>query len=59
LTDRLRDVEQLMNAYEAVGGPARGRRYVTRFRRYVEGFAKRFDTKLRTQIRSITGANPW
>jgi len=48
-----------MNAHEAVGGPARGRRYVTRFRRYVEGFAKRFDTKLRTQIRSITGANPW
>jgi hypothetical protein len=32
---------------------------VTRFRRYVEGFAKRFDTKLRTQIRSISGTNPW
>ncbi len=165
LTDRLRDVDQLMNAHEAVGGPARGRRYeveginraavlmlsahfegyledvmaealagvnpslaasvvtgsfhnpwpdridelfafvgmkkpsksiswqkagnsavrtnlndlvrtrnkiahgttgvvvyksdITRFRRYVEGFAKRFDTKLRTQIRSITGTNPW
>jgi hypothetical protein len=31
---------------------------ITRFRRYVEGFAKRFDIKLRTQIRSITGTNP-
>ena len=27
LTDRLRDVDQLMNAHEAVGGPAPGRRY--------------------------------
>ena len=32
---------------------------IRRFRRYVEGFAKRFDAKLRMQIRSITGTNPW
>lgn len=32
---------------------------VTRYRRYVEGFAPRFDRLVRTQIRTLTGTNPW
>ena len=32
---------------------------VTRYRKYVEGFATRFDGLLRTRVRSLTGASPW
>ena len=32
---------------------------VTRYRKYVEGFATRFDALVRTQIRTLTGAYPW
>lgn len=32
---------------------------VTRYRKYVEGFATRFDGLLRTRVRTLTGAYPW
>lgn len=32
---------------------------VTRYRKYVEGFATRFDRLLRTRLRTLTGAYPW
>jgi hypothetical protein len=32
---------------------------VERFRRYIEGFAPRFDTLVRQRIRRLTGSDPW
>lgn len=32
---------------------------VTRYRKYVEGFATRFDRLLRARVRTLTGAYPW
>lgn len=32
---------------------------VTRYRKYVEGFATRFDRLVRTQVRALTGSYPW
>lgn len=32
---------------------------VTRYRKYVEGFATRFDRQVRAQVRSLVGTYPW
>lgn len=32
---------------------------VERYRRYVEGFATRFDRAVRNRMRIVTGSNPW
>lgn len=32
---------------------------VTRYRRYVEGFASKLDRLVRTQLRTLTGSFPW
>src|SRR4051812_34375692 len=32
---------------------------VTSLRKYVEGFAQRFDADVRAQVKSLTGSNPW
>ena len=32
---------------------------VTRYRRYVEGFAARFDRAVRSHVRGLTGHYPW
>jgi hypothetical protein len=32
---------------------------VDRYRRYVEGFAQRFDALVRDRVRRLTGASPW
>jgi hypothetical protein len=32
---------------------------VTSLRKYVEGFAQRFDGDVRRQVRTLTGSNPW
>lgn len=33
--------------------------HVERYRRYVEGFAQRFDTAVRRQVCGLTGSDPW
>jgi len=32
---------------------------VTSLRKYVEGFAQRFDADVRAQVKALTGSNPW
>jgi hypothetical protein len=32
---------------------------VVRYRAYVEGFTSRFDRAVRTQVRALSGSNPW
>jgi hypothetical protein len=58
--DNLEDLVATRNriAHGATGVAVR-RSDVTRYRRYVEGFASRFDVLVRAHLRTLTGAQPW
>ena len=58
-----RNLEELVRTRNKLAhgttGVAIYKRDVRRFRRYVEGFAQRFDDQVAAQVMSMTGSQPW